>query len=52
MAWVGRHFDRRQLPLLITLVFMASTLFVFMFTDNYAAMVVLCVWQGCSRTGL
>ena len=52
VAWAGQHFDRRQPPLLIALVFMAAALFLFMFTDNYAAMVVSRVWQGCSGTGL
>lgn len=52
VAWVGSRYKARQPPLIVALLFMAGALFLFMFTDNYAAMIVSRIMQGCSGTGL
>ncbi|GAA5994605.1 MFS transporter [Rhodotorula paludigena] len=51
-AWLGARFKNRQWPLLGGLACMAGAQILFMEVDNYAAMVVARVLQGCSGTVL
>ncbi|BGP39393.1 hypothetical protein JCM10449v2_003331 [Rhodotorula kratochvilovae] len=51
-AWLGAHYKNRRWPLLAGLLFMAGAQVLFMEVDNYLAMVVARVLQGCSGTVL